>query len=151
MIEAQVKKDREAAEFAAKEQSRISYINGKIQAIADLYATPSMTPSDIEGLIKKAEYIYIGYDFMELTPKATAIYQRAIISLTVILNERISIEKKQAEKAEEEKRQKNVAHQKRINNEAVESLRAIRVNEELAIGIIKAIAKGQIANVFIKY
>jgi len=53
--------------------------------------------------------------------------------------------------AEEEKRQKNVAHQKRINNEAVESFMALMVEETTARALVMAIAKGQIANVFIKY
>ena len=57
-----------------------------------------------------------------------------------------------AEKAEEEKRQKNVAHQKKINNEAYASLQRIPgVDDIVAEKIVKAIAKGQVANVFIRY
>lgn len=56
-----------------------------------------------------------------------------------------------AEKAEEEKRQKNVAHQKKVNNESLNALVAIDINLADAKRIIKAIIKGQIANVFIKY
>ena len=57
-----------------------------------------------------------------------------------------------AEKAEEEKRQKNVAHQKMINREAMASLLHIAgIDESKAKAIIMAIANGKIANVFIKY
>jgi len=65
-----------------------------------------------------------------------------------LMNERARIA---AEKAEEEKRQKNVAHQKKINNEAVSSFMALMVEETTARALVSAIAKCQIANVFIKY
>ena len=56
------------------------------------------------------------------------------------------------EKAEEEKRQKDAAHQKKINNEAWASLQHIAgVGDTLAEKIVKAIAQGRVANVFIKY
>ena len=56
------------------------------------------------------------------------------------------------EKAEEEKRQKNAAHQKRIKNEAWVSLQYIEgITPELAKKIVLAIDAGKVTNVFIKY
>ena len=55
------------------------------------------------------------------------------------------------EKAEEEKRQKNVAHQKKINNGIATALMAFEMNESTARMLVGAIAKGEVANVFIKY
>jgi hypothetical protein len=54
-------------------------------------------------------------------------------------------------KVQAEKRQKNVAHQKRINSHAIAALTHFGVDIITATKIIEAIAKGQIANVFIKY
>lgn len=57
-----------------------------------------------------------------------------------------------AEKAEEKERQENVAHQKRVNNEAIGCLiQSAGVDEPVAKRVLVAIAKGQIANVFIRY
>lgn len=57
----------------------------------------------------------------------------------------------EAEKAEEEKRKKNVAHQKRVNNEAIDSLLALGFSQPDARLIVEAIINRKIANVFIKY
>jgi len=56
-----------------------------------------------------------------------------------------------AEKEAEEKRQKNVAYQKKINNNIVFALMAFDMNESTARILVGAIAKGRISNVFIKY
>ena len=55
------------------------------------------------------------------------------------------------EKAEEEKRQKNVEHHRKINNGIVTALMTFNMAETTARMLVGAIAKGQIANVFIKY
>ena len=58
----------------------------------------------------------------------------------------------QKAKQEELKRERNKAHAKKINNQAVTCLVKIEgVSKELAIDIVRAVAKKQIDNIFIQY
>lgn len=57
----------------------------------------------------------------------------------------------EAERLAAEQREKNKAHAKRINNEALQDLLTAGLTEEMAKAAITAIAKGNIRNVSIKY
>ena len=58
---------------------------------------------------------------------------------------------KENEKAIEEKRAANKAHQKKINNEILSGLVTLGCSEQTGQDIIKAIVKGQIKNISINY
>lgn len=66
--------------------------------------------------------------------------------------EREKIEsEKLAEKKAAEKREANKKHRKKINNEAKSAIMTLGVDDETAIKIVTAIAKGEIPNVAISY
>ena len=163
MIEAQAKKDREAEAALV----RVTRIEDRMRAIADIYLMPSLSSSEISELIDSADRLYTGYDFEEYSDQAALIYTRAIKIFSEARDERNHIETRkaeaeatlvkekariEAEKAEEVKRQANVAHQKKINREAMASLMLLPgIDEPKAKAIVTAIVSGKIANVFIKY
>ncbi len=57
----------------------------------------------------------------------------------------------EAERLAAEQREKNKAHAKRINNEALQDLVAAGLSEEMAKAAVTAIAKGDVRNISIKY
>jgi len=57
----------------------------------------------------------------------------------------------EAERIAAEQREKNKAHAKRINNEALQDLVAAGLTEEMAKAAVTAIAKGDVRNISIKY
>lgn len=60
-------------------------------------------------------------------------------------------EKEKREKEEAEKRARHYAHVKKINREALEDLKAIGIEEEIAKLVITAIAKKQVRNMSVNY
>ncbi len=79
-----------------------------------------------------------------------------ILEQNVIEAERLRIEreaqaKADAELKEQQAREANKAHKKKICNEALQGLTSIGVSEELGKQILQAIHKGEVPHVSIKF
>jgi hypothetical protein len=151
----------EAAERARKEAEQ-KLIDAENKRISDLTAAQAKAEAEKKALADAQEKSRIEAERKRLADIQTekdraAEEKRAMIEAQakkdreadeLAAKEKARID---AEKAEEEKRQKNVAHQKKINNEALNSLVNIDINLADAKRIVEAIIKGKIANVFIQY
>lgn len=134
---------REAAERAkreAEEKARREKEEAEAKAKAEREA------AERRELELKLEKERVERETKEIVERAKREKQEAIEA------ERRRVEEERlAQEAEEKRRQENIEHRKTINNAAKADLEALGVTEEQAEAVVVAIAKGQVANVSIRY
>jgi hypothetical protein len=145
------KKRAEEELMAEKQASAQREVAAKAEAEKKLADERAMA----DRLAKEAELKRIA-DIKAAQDKAEA-EKQAIIKAQIekerIEKEKIALENKRLtdEKAADQKRQANIQHRKKINNEVLDCLANIGVSQEKAKDIIKAIVEGKIKNVSITY
>lgn len=135
-----------AAEKAENERKALEARNNEIQEQArkDKAAT--------EAALKKAEDDKKAQELKAESDKKAAAEKAEKDKQKAIEDERQRVaDQKAKEEAETKKREENLNHRKKINNEAVKSFVENSYSEERAIEIVTLIAKGLIKNITVTY
>lgn len=139
--------ERKAAEAKEAEEKRIKEAEERARKEAE-----EMRLKEKQEAERKALELQQKAEAAERAAKEAAEEAERKIAEAKAAHEQKIIDERLAEEAAARKREENLAHAKKINNQAVKCLMRIgRIDKELAIEIVTAIAKKEIDNVSIKY
>jgi len=142
-----------AAEKIAKErvEAQRKAEEAELKRLADIKAAQDKAEAERKEAADKAEA-----EKQAALAKAEAEKQaiiKAQIEKDLAETARVAAENKRIadEKAAEEKRQANLAHRKKVNNEAMQSLIKVGVEDATAKLVVESVVKGLIKNISINY
>lgn len=152
---ARAEMERKEAELVAREQA---VAKAEAYAKAKAYADQAeKVRIEREDTIRKEAAAKAEQDAVNAAEQAKKDQATAVAAAELRVRQDAEAEEQSRLKAEAEAKVKadkaasNVAHQKKINNEAVDSLESMGVDRAVAINIVKAIATDKIKNVYINY